>query len=218
MASYGCENNKTMNVNNDHFEEYLKDKEPDRAKKVYAWNTAIGLQAVDGIKPSHDLIDTALKNINGEITITEAEKLIDAYYEARSPYIVDHDRREEADKVSLRIVKLLYKEDFSLTVDAYLEMHRQLFHGLYKHAGIIRDYNITKREWVLDGDSVLYGEASILRSVLESTFKKENAFSNQGLTIDEMIHHIALFYPKYGKYISLEKETRERQLYSLSSI
>lgn len=65
----------------DPFEEYLKESEPDKAGKSYAWSTAIGLQAVDGLKPSKYLVDTALQNIEGKITLKEAQNLIDSYYE-----------------------------------------------------------------------------------------------------------------------------------------
>lgn len=53
----------------DPFKEYLRESEPDKAHKGYAWSTAIGLQAVDGLKPSKYLIDTAIQNIEGKITM-----------------------------------------------------------------------------------------------------------------------------------------------------
>ena len=65
----------------DPFKEYLRESEPDKAHKGYAWSTAIGLQAVDGLKPSKYLIDTAIQNIEGKITMKEAQSLIDSYYE-----------------------------------------------------------------------------------------------------------------------------------------
>ena len=71
----------------DPFKEYLRELEPDKANKGYAWSTAIGLQAVDGLKPSKYLIDTAIQNIEGKITMKEAQSLIDSYYEERPAHL-----------------------------------------------------------------------------------------------------------------------------------
>lgn len=177
----------------DPFKEYLKESEPDKVSKGYAWSTAIGLQAVDGLKPSKYLIDTAIANIEGEITIKEAQKLIDTYYEEKPVRLSDEERTEEADKVSSRIVELLSETAFSFSPNEYISIHRKLFQGIYKHAGKIRDYNITKKEWVLDGATVLYGSASELRDTLEYDFSQEKNFSYRGLSMDEILHHLALF-------------------------
>ena len=96
----------------------MKESEPDKAYKGYAWSTAIGLQAVDGLKPSKYLIDIAVQNIEGKIT---------------------------------------------------------------------------KKEWVLDGATVMYGSASELRATLEYDFSQEKDFSYKGLSMDEIIHHLAVF-------------------------
>ena len=177
----------------DPFKEYLKESEPDKAHKGYAWSTAIGLQAVDGLKPSKYLIDTAIQNIEGNITIKEAQGLIDSYYEERLVHFSDDDRTEEADKVSSRIVEILSETAFSFSPNEYISIHRKLFQGIYKHAGKIRDYNITKKEWVLDGATVMYGSASELRATLEYDFSQEKDFSYKGLSMDGIIHHLAVF-------------------------
>lgn len=175
------------------FKEYLKESEPDKASKGYAWSTAIGLQAVDGLKPSKYLVDTAIQNIEGKITIKEAQNLIDIYYEERPAHLPDEERTEEADKVSSRIVEILSETAFSFSPNEYISIHRRLFQGIYKHAGKIRDYNITKKEWVLDGETVMYGSASELRATLEYDFLQEKDFSYKGLSMDEIIHHLAVF-------------------------
>ena len=177
----------------DPFKEYLKESEPDKAHKGYAWSTAIGLQAVDGLKPSKYLIDTAIQNIEGKITMKEAQGLIDSYYEKRLPHLSDEERTEEADKVSSRIAEILSETAFSFSPNEYISIHRKLFQGIYTHAGKIRDYNITKKEWVLDGATVIYGSASELRATLEYDFSQEKAFSYNCLSIDEIIHHLAVF-------------------------
>ena len=177
----------------DPFKEYLKESEPDKVSKGYAWSTAIGLQAVDGLRPSKYLVETAIQNIDGKITVREAKNLIDSYYEERPVHMSDDDRTEEADKVASRIAEILSETAFSFSPNEYISIHRKLFQGIYDHAGRIRDYNITKKEWVLDGATVMYGSASELRATLEYDFSQERNFSYKGLSVNEIIHHLAVF-------------------------
>ncbi len=179
-------------MNQDPFKEYIRECEPDKRDKGYAWHTAIGLQAVDGLKTSEYLARTAVRNIEGEISFEEANALLQTYYE-ENPSHTAEDRTEEADKVSARIAALLSERAFSFTPNEYLSIHRKLFTGIYSHAGRIRDYNIVKKEWVLDGATVLYGSASELRATLDYDFSEEKNFSYRGLSMDEIIHHLAVF-------------------------
>ncbi len=178
-------------MNKDPFKEYIKAAEPDKASKGYAWSTAIGLQAVDGLKPSQYLVDIAIKNIEGEITMVEAKETITSYYQSKPT--TDNERTEEADIVSARIAEILSEKAFSFTPNEYISIHRKLFEGIYKFAGKIRDYNITKKEWVLDEDTVVYGNASELRATLDYGFAQEKAFSYKNLSMDEIIKHLAVF-------------------------
>lgn len=175
----------------DPFREYYKQAEPSTREKGYAWHTAIGLQAVDGLTPSDYLVDTALRNISGEITMDEAQALLNAYYEQHPAPA--GNRTEEADKVSARIAQILSEQAFTLSPQEYISIHRKLFTGIYNHAGKLRDYNITKKEWVLDGATVLYGSASELRATLDYDFSVERSFSYRGLSMDAIIHHLAVF-------------------------
>lgn len=179
-------------MDKDPFKEYIKESEPDKRDKGYAWHTAIGLQAVDGLKTSEYLLQTAIRNIEGEISFEEANALLQSYYK-ENPAGDASDRTEEADKVSVRIAALLSEHAFSFTPNEYLSIHRKLFTGIYPHAGRIRDYNITKKEWVLDGATVLYGSATELRATLDYDFSEEKKFSYKNLSMDEIIHHLALF-------------------------
>ncbi len=179
-------------MNKDSFKEYIKQTEPGKRDKGYAWHTAIGLQAVDGLKPSKYLIDTAIKNIEGDISIDEAQELLNTYYE-ENPKVDTGDRTEEADKVAVRIAKILSEKAFSFTPNEYIAIHKKLFTGIYGHAGKLRDYNITKREWVLNGATVLYGSASELRATLDYDFSEEKKFSYKNLSMEEIIHHLAIF-------------------------
>lgn len=183
---------KEMPMNTDPFKEYLIEKDPTQKEKSYAWNTAIGLQAVDGLTPSNYLKETAAKNIKGDITLKEANQLIESYYKEK-PYHNETERTEEADKVSVRIASLLTEKAFSFTPKEYIAIHRKLFTGIYPHAGQLRDYNITKKEWVLDGDSVIYGSATELAATLDYDFSQERAFSYRNLPINAMIKHLAKF-------------------------
>lgn len=175
----------------DPFEAYIREGEPGRIALGHAWQTGVGLQAVDGLEPSQYLIDTARENLEGKITLERAGELIESYYrENPAPAAA---RTEEADKVAVRIAQILSERSFVFSPAHYLAIHGRLFRGIYPHAGTIRDYNITKKEWVLDGDTVLYGGASELRAALEYDFQLERAFSYQGLGMDETIQNLARF-------------------------
>ena len=177
---------------NDPYEEYYKQAEPNNLSRYYAWNTAIGLQAVDRLIPSKMLVDYAQSNIDGDISIGEVQNLIDRYYKETPKHKIDA-RVEEADKVSVQIAMILGENAFSFTPNEYISIHKKLFKGIYKFNGKIRDYNITKREWVLDGDTVTYGSASELKATLEYDIKKEKSFSYKGLSTSETISHLARF-------------------------
>ena len=179
-------------MDKDPFKEYIRQSEPNKRDKGYAWHTAIGLQAVDGLKPSKYLIDTAIKNIEGDISIDEAQELLNTYYE-ENPKADTEDRTEEADKVAVRIAKILSEKAFSFTPNEYISIHKKLFAGIYGRAGKLRDYNITKKEWVLNGATVLYGSASELCATLDYDLAEEKKFSYKNLSMEDIIHHLALF-------------------------
>ena len=176
------------------FEEYIRQCEPDKKEKGIIWQTAIGLQQVDGLKPSAYLIETAKQNIEGDITFDEVKNRIDAYYKTLpNRQTGTDDRTEEADKVSARIAEVLSEKTFSFSPAEYLNIHSRLFSGIYKFAGKIRDYNITKAEWVLNGETVLYAGADTLRETLEYDFEQEKKFNYKGLSKLQMVERIAHF-------------------------
>lgn len=164
-----------------------------KREKGYAWQTAIGLQAVDGLKPSEYLKEKARQHIEGDITIDEVKQLVDSYYKSKVARSSSEDRTEEADKVSARITEILSENTFTFSPIEYLAIHRHLFEGIFSHAGQIRDYNITKNEWVLKGATVLYASAGSIRETLEYDFSQEKIFDYKNLNIDEAIRHIARF-------------------------
>ena len=175
-----------------NFDEYKLLGEPEKTEKSELWQTAIGLQQVDGLKPSEYLIEIAKQNIEGEITFYEVQERINGYYKAMPTKNVD-DRTEEADKVSARIAEILSEKTFSFSPAEYITIHKRLFDGIYKFAGKIRDYNISKDEWVLNGETVYYASADSIHATLDYDFEQEKIFKYKGLTKDQSVERIAKF-------------------------
>ena len=176
-----------------NFEEYSQVGEPQEAERAYAWSTAIGLQAVDGLTVSQYLKDTAVRNIEGEISIDEARELIKTYYQTKTNREPDDEEKQEADKVSGNIAKILAEQSFSFSVSTLISIHRHIFEGVFKHAGQLRNYDITKKEWVLRGDTVLYGRSQDLRMALEYDMEQERQFDYSGLNMGQVVEHLAKF-------------------------
>lgn len=175
------------------FEEYIRNVEPSKREKSNAWSAAIGLQQVDGLTPSRYLFETARRNIDGDITIDEVQKLINSYYKSKTKRNDGEDDAEEADKVSARIAKILSEKSFNFSPSYLIAIHGKLFQGIYKFAGRIRDYDITKKEWVLNGDTVMYGAAFELKTALDYDFEQERNFVYGGLSMGQIVEHLAYF-------------------------
>lgn len=173
--------------------EYIRQGEPGLVEKSSAWQTAIGLQAVDGLKISEYLLDTAKRHIEGEIDIDEAEKRIRTYYEEREERHEIEDGTEEADTVSTRITKLLGEKTFQFSPAEWMSIHRRLFEDILDSAGQIRTYNITKKEPILNGDTVTYASWNSIKETLEYDFNTEKQFAYEGLTLGESVRHLAKF-------------------------
>ena len=172
---------------------YLRQGEPQQAEKAANWGIAIGLQAVDGLTPSDYLVDAARRNIEGEITIDEVKQLLKSYYDSKTTRTPDDDEKEEADKVSSNIQELLSHRTLTFNVVGVTSTHEAIFNGVFKHAGKIRDYNISKKEFVLRGESVSYMEYDWLRRALEYDLQQERDFDYKGLSKDEIIQHLSRF-------------------------
>lgn len=199
------------------FEEYIRQSEPHKREKGYAWQTAIGLQAVDGLKTSDYLRETARQHIEGDITIEEVKQLVNSYYESKTARKEVGDRTEEADKVSARITELLSEQSFTFSPLEYISIHRRLFEGIYEHAGKIRDYNITKKEWVLNGETVLYAGADSIRETLDYDFAREKEYDYKHHDIAESVSHISQFVSDLWQIHPFgEGNTRQRQFLPLS--
>ena len=173
--------------------EYIKQGEPDQVEKSEAWQTAIGLQAVDGLKISTYLLDTAKEHIEGKISIDEANKRIQSYYEKRDNRIATENSTKEADIVSARIAEILGEKTFQFSPAEWFTIHRRLFEGVFPHAGQARKYNITKKEWVLKGNTVIYAAWNSIQDTLDYDFATEKKFSYAGLSMDDRVKHLAKF-------------------------
>ena len=175
------------------FDEYIRQGEPAQKEKAGYWQTAIGLQAVDGLKVSEYLQDTARRHIEGEITIDEARELVNQYYITKTAHDTHDEDTEEADRVSSNIVKVLSSPSFDFTTGGYQSVHRRVFEGVMKHAGEFRTYDITKKEWVLEGDTVLYLNWEDLRRAIDYDLEQERAYTYKDKDSDEMISHLTRF-------------------------
>ena len=176
-----------------NFDEYIRQGEPAQRERADAWRVAIGLQAVDGLKTSEYLHQTARRNIEGEITIDEARELLKQYYVSKTTHNEDDADKEEADRVSGNIAKLLQTDAFTYSVAGLAAIHRAIFEGVFKHAGRFRDYDISKKEWVLQWDSVLYGRWQDLKMTIEYDLEQERQFDYTGLDKGQIIEHLARF-------------------------
>ena len=174
-------------------EEYIRQGEPEQAEKSEAWQIAIGLQQVDGLQTSAYLLDTAKEHIEGKLTIDEVQKRIHSYYEEYDKRVAIENATKEADIVSARITQLLGEKTFRFSPAELMNIHQRLFDGVFKGAGKLRDYNITKKEWVLNGETVIYASWNSLQETLDYDFKTEKDFSYEGLSLVEAFKHLAKF-------------------------
>ena len=174
-------------------DEYIRQGEPDRSEKSAAWQTAIGLQDVDGLRTSEYLLETAKEHIEGKIDIATAQKRIYSYYEQRDVRMTAEQDTKEADIVASRIAELLAEKTFQFSPAELQSIHRRLFAGVFKTAGQFRTYNISKKEWVLNGKSVFYAAFDSIRDTLDYDFGQEKAFSYSELDAVQAIKHIAKF-------------------------
>ena len=171
---------------------YQAEKEPQKKERYGNWATAKGLQQVDGLETSAYLDQVAADNIEGKISAYEAIKLVDSYYEVKGDREAD-DPYEEADKVAARINAIIGESGFTLCPEELQQIHRRLFEGVFDHAGQFRTMNFIKREWVLDGGTVTYGDFHYIRENLERRVWRERNTYYATLDEDVAIFRLARF-------------------------
>lgn len=178
------------------FDQYYDEAvEPGKRERAYAWATAIGLQDVDGLKPSRHLIATAKRHIEGEISQEEARRIVDEYYETKDGHDLPSDTKE-ADKVAARIVTVINSPTFVFSPAYLIGLHEKIFEGIFPHAGKIREVELTKHEDVLNGASVEYAPSFMVMKTLEYDFDREAKFAYKGISDYAFITHFAAFISK----------------------
>ena len=168
-------------------------KDPSLRPLAVNWSAAMGLQDVDGMEPSPFLQKLARETLEGTLSLDAAQQQLTRYYQSWLHKKESIQRFREADFAALRIVMLLQDRRFTFSPDQLLSIHRQLFSGILPHAGQIRDYNITKEEWVLQGETVFYAPCETIARSLQNLFTWERQFSCQGLSRQDYIRHLAEF-------------------------
>ncbi len=181
-------------------EKYLRTPEPSVRERADYWRTAIGLQAVDQLTVSDFLKQTAQQHIEGQINTEEAEERIKTYYKAKEARLPDDDEKEEADKVAMNITKLLSEQSFTFSVAGFAAIHRQIFKGVFKHAGQFRDYDFSKKEWALNGDSVLYGSCLALQTTLDYDINQEKQFDYTNLALSDGLYYQVSAFDRIPEY------------------
>jgi fido (protein-threonine AMPylation protein) len=185
--------NKKKDILND-YEQYLRQGEPSRRKKALTWAASIGLQQVDGLQTSEYLHNVARRNIEDEITTAEGQQLVASYYEQLALRQESQLREsEEADRAAANIAHILSTATLDFTTHGLKMLHRQIFKGVFKHAGEFRTYDISKREWVLRGASVLYLAHTELQRAVDYDIEQERQFSYTSLSTDQIVQHITRF-------------------------
>lgn len=174
------------------FDNYYQARSASQRERAENWAVAIGLQKVDGLVPSEHLISVAKRHIEGEISGAEATSLIDSYYETKDGHAIPEDVKE-ADRVSARINEVIEEEGFNFSPSYLVGLHGLIFKDVYPHAGLIREVNLRKREWVLRGDSVTYGHAPVIERTLDYDFDREREYSYSGKSNYEIVAHFARF-------------------------
>ena len=157
------------------------------------WDMAIGLQQVDNLKPSKYLEKISEENVLGKLTIDEVKQNLKQYYiEQESKNNINHNELE-CDFVSLRIVELLEKDEFDLSVSCLKNIHKYLFQDVYDFAGNFRTINFSKPEKILNNDSVAYGDYNTLKESLEYDMTLEKEKNYKDMSIVDVVKSITDF-------------------------
>ena len=161
---------------------------PESSNKEYKrsiWSAAIGLQAVDGLKPSQYLISLANDNINGKKTYSEISEELNKEYKGSC------SRQKEADIVSCRIAQILEQSSFVMSSEFLLSIHDFLFEDVFEPewVGRYRKVNLTKKEDILYGDTVYYTDFLSIKSQLRFLLEEELSYNySKPMTLDDIEH------------------------------
>ncbi len=152
----------------------------DAKEKLLIWKTVIALQAVDALKTSAKVIEIAKQNIEGTISddalLGECESL-----------------KNPADVVAVRMFVNIIQKQFSLSQFELVQIRKALFGGLLESPELLRTENLSKKEWALDGHSLVYPKAGKIKSQLGKLFETETLFEFEGLDSKQIYKHCASF-------------------------
>ncbi len=175
------------------FDRYLHQANPDRGRRAVLWQAAIGLQDVDRLLVSRHLLETARRNVEGTLSLDDCHDIIVKYWQEHPFDEPQQAQHREADLVALNIVRALILKQFSFSTSGFIDIHKQLFSGVFDFAGRVRDHDIAKKEWVLDKASVQYCHFENITSDLTTFLSKEKTIDYHRFDTDEMISHLAEF-------------------------
>lgn len=176
-------------MNNGYYETITNySKEYKRA----CWDAAIGLQEVDGLKPSGYLKGLSDKQVDGELSHYEIEQLLYEKYENETEQ-EKIERQKEADIVATRIAALLEEPGFTFSPVTLKYIHKTLFEGIYSHAGKFRNYNISKAEPILGGRTVKYANYQMIEDTFDYDFAQEKKRIYSGLNSSAVLKQLAEF-------------------------
>ena len=169
-------------------------EEPGFGEKAAAWQTATQLQAVERLSTSEFLWQISQKHISGKISLDEAaEQLLDYYLEINAQEAGDSEK-ENADKASLNIVRIILSDTFDLSTEGLLWLNRSIFEGVYENPGELRTSDVLQREWALGGDSVSFVKVEDdLHAALEECIAKERSYRYDSASSDALISHLSSF-------------------------
>lgn len=173
--------------------EYTEEIKPEGYVKQLQWDMAIGLQEVDNLKPSKYLEKLLEDNVSGKLTIKQVEEELREYYIAKDKKQELNHNELECDFVSTRIVELLDKNNFELSVDYLKYVHKYLFQDVYEFAGEFRNIDFSKHEKILNNDSVAYGDCKTLKESLEYDISLEKEKNYKNMSVVEVINNITKF-------------------------
>lgn len=177
--------------------EIIKEYDIPVEKRIENWEVGIGLNEVDGLTPSSYLIQLTKESIEGKKTFDEVEKDLKNYYNKQDKNSINYSEME-CDLVSTRIAKLLEDRAFVFSPIQLKSIHRKLFSELLlderdNSIGEYRKYNISKKESILNGDTVIYGEYTTIDEFLKYDFENESSKNYSQMSLDKQIKSLARF-------------------------
>lgn len=156
--------------------------------KYEKWQETFGLSLVDDIEPSYLLQSIAEANIIGLITDAEADEILAEYY-------LTHGTKEQyiQDEIMLRIKMFLGYNNFILSKDYFKVIHGFIFAKTFYKPGHYRDRNISKNEYIIGGESVIYSPFEKIDAYLSYDFEEQRHKRIQTSNKEKAIEQIMPF-------------------------